>query len=65
MDEEVVDNETLADELARLVREYEAHDKNSEEAWNLIADLAVCNADAISDALKNIEGSHPRKRASA
>jgi hypothetical protein len=45
-------SETLAQEFARLVKEYhEANDHTKPEAWNLLADFAVDNADAISAAL--------------
>lgn len=48
---------TLAQELARLVGEYQdddAGDATKEEAWNMIADFAVENSQAIAAAL-----SHP------
>lgn len=45
-------SETLAQEFARLVKEYhEGDDHTKPEAWNLLADYAVDNADAISAAL--------------
>lgn len=45
-------SETLAKEFARLVKEYhEGDDHTKPEAWNLLADYAVDNADAISAAL--------------
>lgn len=47
-----ITKETLAEEFARLVRE-EATGSGSEkeEAWNLIADFAIDNADALTAAL--------------
>lgn len=53
----VASKETLAQEFARLVGEYQdddAGDATKEEAWNMIADFAVENAKAIVAAL-----SHP------
>lgn len=45
-------SETLAEEFARLVREYRQDDgPGGIEAWNLIADFAVDNADTIEAAL--------------
>lgn len=45
-------SETLAQEFARLVKEYhEGDDHTKPEAWNLLADYAVDNADTISAAL--------------
>ncbi len=47
-------SETLAQEFARLVKEYhEGDDRTKPEAWNLLADYAVDNADAISAALSD------------
>ena len=47
-------SETLAQEFARLVKEYhEGDDHTKPEAWNLLADYAVDNADAISAALSD------------
>ena len=52
-DEEAASNELLSDELSRLVAAYEAGERqNRQEAWNLIADLAVCNSEEICAALK-------------
>lgn len=45
-------SETFGEEFARLVREYRSGDGQvAAEAWNLIADFAVENADAIGAAL--------------
>lgn len=45
-------SETLGEEFARLVREYRPGDGQvAAEAWNLIADFAVENAEAIGAAL--------------
>ncbi|WP_312412073.1 hypothetical protein [Shinella sp.] len=47
-------SETLAQEFARLVKEYHEGDEHMKpEAWNLLADYAVENADAISAALSD------------
>jgi|GEM_PF-4289079 len=44
--------ETLAGEFSRLVSEYgDGERQNSDEAWNLIADFAVANSEAIRRAL--------------
>ena len=44
--------ETLAQEFARLVDEYENGERQlRQEAWNLIADFALENASAITAAL--------------
>lgn len=49
-------SETLAQEFARLVKEYhEGDDHTKPEAWNLLADYAVDNADAIAAALSDQE----------
>lgn len=49
-------SETLVEEFARLVREYKQDDgPGGVEAWNLIADFAVDNADAIEAALSAAE----------
>lgn len=49
-------SETLVEEFSRLVREYKQDDgPGGIEAWNLIADFAVDNADAIKAALSAAE----------
>lgn len=49
-------SETLVEEFSRLVREYKQDDgPGGIEAWNLIADFAVDNADAIEAALSATE----------
>ena len=49
-------SETLVEEFSRLVREYKQDDgPGGIEAWNLIADFAVDNADAIEAALSAAE----------
>jgi hypothetical protein len=47
--------ETLAEEFSRLVREYRKDPDSMEgaEAWNLISEFAVDNADCISAALQS------------
>lgn len=50
------DCETLAQEFARLVKEYnEGDDRTKPEAWNLLADYAVENAPSITNALERAE----------
>lgn len=49
-------SETLVEEFSRLVREYKQDDgPGGIEAWNLIADFAVDNAEAIEAALSAAE----------
>lgn len=49
-------SETLVEEFSRLVREYKQDDgPGGIEAWNLIADFAVDNAEAIEAALSTAE----------
>lgn len=46
-------SEPLDEELRRLVKAYRWGERqNRQEAWNLIADFAIENCDAICDALK-------------
>ncbi len=49
----MITNENLHDELRRLVAEFGASSNPSvkSEAWNLIADFTICNADSITAAL--------------
>lgn len=48
--------ETLAEELGRLYREYRDSEGSVKgEAWNLIADCVVENIDKIVRALKEIQ----------
>lgn len=44
-------DETLSDELARLVASYKAGGADSWDAWELIADFAVQNSEVICKAL--------------
>lgn len=53
---DLIQTETLAEEFGRLVREYREPDTDGTqaEAWNLIADFAVENADVITRALSTV-----------
>lgn len=52
-------DETLDQELRRLVLEYRDGSSNADEAWNLIADFAECNCDAICSALASPPPTEP------
>lgn len=50
--------ETLAEELSRLVQEWKTAEweREREEAWNLIADFATANHEAICKGLRLVDG---------
>jgi cell division septum initiation protein DivIVA len=53
----MTERETRAQELARLVSEYDTGERQHRaEAWNLIADFTVENWEAICAGLRHVDG---------